>query len=319
MKVLVISGFLGAGKTTFIKELIKRTKRQIVVLENEYGEVNLDAKEIRTGSDMKVYEFSDGCVCCTMKDGFVSSLMTISSTLDPEILIVEPTGIGKLGNIIKTVKDYEYERIKLLSPITVVSPDSFAQYRAEYPDIYLDQIENAAQIVFSKCEQASAQLLSEMAQQINKIAPDAAILPQHYSRNAQAWWEDLLLSESDREAAESAPTLPVQKPAELTLSNTRLSHPGLLVLLLESILRGEYGGIIRAKGVVDCGAFSLRFDVADNRYSIIEADQTDTAQSVFIGKNIDQQKLRRYFNIKSAVSLFGQMSRRKPARQGFGS
>ena len=105
MKVLIVSGFLGAGKTTFIKELVRRSGTRPVIMENEYGENNLDARELSAiqsppptagaadaspspasggGQEMKILEFMEGCVCCTMKDSFVNSVLTIFSGLAPE-------------------------------------------------------------------------------------------------------------------------------------------------------------------------------------------------------------------------------------------
>ena len=93
MKILVVSGFLGAGKTTFIKELIKRTGKQIAVLENEYGDTNLDSQDIQETGELKVWEFAEGCVCCSKKDSFANTILAISASLDPEFLVVEPTGV----------------------------------------------------------------------------------------------------------------------------------------------------------------------------------------------------------------------------------
>ena len=88
MQILLISGFLGAGKTTFIKELIKRTDKKPVIMENEYGANNLDSLELQNSSpkagEIKVLEFMEGCVCCTMKDSFVNSVFTIYSSIGPE-------------------------------------------------------------------------------------------------------------------------------------------------------------------------------------------------------------------------------------------
>ena len=102
MKILVISGFLGAGKTTFIKALAEKTDKRFVVMENEYGEGGIDGGFLASGTgqaEMKVWELTEGCICCTMKADFASSILTISNTLDPEYLVVEPTGLGKLGNM----------------------------------------------------------------------------------------------------------------------------------------------------------------------------------------------------------------------------
>ena len=88
MKVLIVSGFLGAGKTTFIKEAIVRSGKKPVVLENEYGDTDLDKQSIGQAGKLEILEFMEGCVCCTKKDSFVNTILTISAGLDPEYLIV---------------------------------------------------------------------------------------------------------------------------------------------------------------------------------------------------------------------------------------
>ena len=94
MKILVVSGFLGAGKTTFIKEMAQKTKQDFVVMENEYGEVGIDKTILDEEKDINIWELTEGCICCSMKSDFASSILTIANTLDPEYLIVEPTGVG---------------------------------------------------------------------------------------------------------------------------------------------------------------------------------------------------------------------------------
>ena len=96
MKILLVSGFLGAGKTTFIEEMTRKVKKDFVVLENEYGEVGIDGDLLKKDYD-KVWEMTEGCICCSMKSDFANSVMTIANSMDPEILIVEPTGVGKIG------------------------------------------------------------------------------------------------------------------------------------------------------------------------------------------------------------------------------
>ena len=122
MKILVVSGFLGAGKTTFIKEMAQKTKRDFVVMENEYGEVGIDKTILDEEKDINIWELTEGCICCSMKSDFASSILTIANTLDPEYLIVEPTGVGVLSNVIHNIRQIEYERISLLSPLPSWTP-----------------------------------------------------------------------------------------------------------------------------------------------------------------------------------------------------
>ena len=107
MQVLIISGFLGAGKTTFIKELLKHTDKEIAILENELGDISVDTdtlKEDDSQEEINIWELTEGCICCSTKGNFASTILTIANAVDPEYLIVEPTGVGMLGNIIGNIK-----------------------------------------------------------------------------------------------------------------------------------------------------------------------------------------------------------------------
>ena len=135
MRILVVSGFLGAGKTTFIKELARRTREDFSVMENEYGQVGIDGqllaeKEMPESGEedagkLNIWELTEGCICCSMKSDFASSILTIANTIDPEYLIVEPTGVGMLSNVMNNIRLIQYERISLLSPITILDGNSF--------------------------------------------------------------------------------------------------------------------------------------------------------------------------------------------------
>ena len=99
MKVIVISGFLGAGKTTFIQNMIKRTGKTFCVLENEYAGSTVDKTEIEREDNVNVWELTEGCICCTMKNSFSNKIMNILSLFSPDYLIVEATGMGYLSKI----------------------------------------------------------------------------------------------------------------------------------------------------------------------------------------------------------------------------
>ena len=126
MKILVVSGFLGAGKTTFIKELAKRTKKDFAVMENEFGAVGVDADFLEDGfskgdKTLNIWEMTEGCICCSVKTDFATSVLTIANTVDPEYLIVEPTGVGMLSGIIENIRKIQYERIGILKPVTILN------------------------------------------------------------------------------------------------------------------------------------------------------------------------------------------------------
>ena len=125
---------------------------RFVILENDYGGTNLDSQFLsqKTGAD--IWELTEGCACCTMKQSFVTTLLTIESSLSPDLLIVEPSGVAKLGDLIGNVKKLNYERFEILSPVVIFSPLNYSEYLRDYKEIYEEQIKNAGQILFSKTQ-----------------------------------------------------------------------------------------------------------------------------------------------------------------------
>lgn len=183
MKILVISGFLGAGKTTFIKELAKRTKQDFAVMENEYGAVGVDGGLLSgtqddSGAPLNIWELTEGCICCTRKSDFATSVLTIANTIDPEYLVVEPTGVGMLSKIMENIRMIQYERIFLLSPITILDGEHFEQSLEKFPDICRDQIQTAGTILISKREQADEEERRQMEARIRAINPGSGMFCQ---------------------------------------------------------------------------------------------------------------------------------------------
>ena len=104
--MLIVSGFLGAGKTSFIKALLNNNAEQFTILENDYANIGTDADDLSKIAldNIDIQEMSDGCICCSKKGDFASSILTISNTLDPNYLIIEPSGVAMLSNILANIK-----------------------------------------------------------------------------------------------------------------------------------------------------------------------------------------------------------------------
>ena len=297
MKILLISGFLGAGKTTFIKELIKKTKVKAVIMENEYGDNNLDSIELQQASeqqkkDIKVLEFMEGCVCCSMKDSFINSVLTIFSSLGPEYLIIEPTGVGRLSNIIDNLKPLLNSAVMLLKPVVVISPDAFAHNMREWQVLYEDQIRNAQIVVFSKCENTSSEVISDVARKVKELNPQAEIINNHYSGKDVEWWNHLLdIRADDKESAGEGASDKDVSFSQISVDTAGVHNIGELVVFLEDCLHGVFGHVARAKGTLWVDNEYMRFDLAERLYAITGAED-DHCQCVVIGQYLDERKIK---------------------------
>ncbi|MCR4909317.1 MAG: GTP-binding protein [Lachnospiraceae bacterium] len=306
MKILIVSGFLGAGKTTFIRELIRRTGTYPVVMENEYGESDLDSRELNTQQkELKILEFMEGCVCCTMKDSFINSVLTVSSALAPEYLIVEPTGVARLSGILENAAKICYGDIRLLKPVTILSPRSFYQNRSEWPELFDNQLKYAGIVVFSKTEGEDRDYILRLEEEVRKLNPGALILTEHYRSKEDEWFKELLEMESGDISVDGEEGS--LKLEQLTLFSGRFSRPAELIVFLEDILREEYGKIVRAKGTLPVGSGMLRFDIADSLYAVTGTED-DKTQCVFIGEYIDREAIGERLGAKVPGGLKGKAS-----------
>lgn len=303
MKILIVSGFLGAGKTTLIKEMANKTKRDFVVMENEYGDVDIDSNMLKD-EGMNIWELTEGCVCCTMKQDFATSILTIANSLDPEYLIVEPTGVAKLSNIISNIKQIEYDRIVLLKPITIIDGNAFDSFVNSYDDIYIDQIINTSKIIISKMESKEQYERDELVKKIktlieknNSSFDNIEILEEHYSNKDKDWWENLLKSFLDEKYAvkELAKPKNEEMPDSISMKGCSVESENKFMTLLEDIIHGRFGFVARSKGFIKCGDNYFRYDIVGERYAVTGADENDELEIVFIGKDLNRKLLREEF------------------------
>ena len=295
MKILIISGFLGAGKTTFIQSLVKETGKDFAILENEYGAENIDSQRF-DDRKINIWELTENCICCSGKADLANSVLTIANAIDPEYLIIEPTGVGKLSNIITNLQKIQYEKISILSPITIVDINSVHQYSKEYADLYLDQIENSGTLILSKSENVSNDEKQEVKNYLRTINKSCFIFTEHYSSFENTDWLNLLNKDL------AGQVIKKEREAILldsfALNDVYMDNLTTLIFFLEQLVRNEFGNIVRAKGQLKVQEEYLQFDVSNNRYSITNFDGNTEGKVVFIGENIDRIKIRRNFTGK---------------------
>ena len=153
IKVDIFSGFLGAGKTMLIKKLIKDGyyKENIAIIENEFGEVSIDGQVLKE-SNVKIKEINSGCICCQVTGDFTEALYEVVKDYNIERLIIEPTGIAKLSDIVKVFNGKGLENYYIDNLITVVDAERFFVYLKNFRKFFIDQIKTAEVIVLSRTQ-----------------------------------------------------------------------------------------------------------------------------------------------------------------------
>ena len=298
MKILVVSGFLGAGKTTFIQELVRRTGRDFAIYENEYGQADIDARRLRQDSDLKVWESTENCICCSGKQDFATSVLTISNTIDPEYLIVEPTGVAKLQSILDNVNQVAWERISLLAPVTVVDAVSWQNQRTDFPEIFDNQLSAAASVVISKLAPGSEDAAEPIKQLAAEMNPQAEVIAESsYADIPDEWWNALLTRALDGSVLKDPASEKDEGPdlETMALTHAELPSPTHLIWLLDAASAGVFGKLARAKGTLPCGNQWVKFDLVERAWAITGDEPQEESRCVFIGRNLLRHGLREVF------------------------
>ena len=210
-------------------------------------------------------------------------------------MVIEPTGVAMLSNLITNLKQIEYEHIKLMAPISIVDALSLERYKNEFPEIYKDQIEFADTVIFSKSENLSENEKEKLGLEVKSINNSCNIVSDHYSIQPDSWWDSLLIKYLDGTVDIPIKDETAEMPDSFSLNNISVRSVEKFIIFLENLIRGMYGNVFRAKGSFTVKGLNLRFDVADNRY-MVELDTDEISDKVvFIGNDIKKQKIREIF------------------------
>ena len=178
-KIDIISGFLGAGKTTLIKKLIKEalSGQKLVLIENEFGEIGIDGGFLKEAG-IEITEMNSGCICCTLVGDFGTALRDVITKYEPDRIIIEPSGVGKLSDVIKAVADVkkDFDTVELNSFIAVVDAGKTTMYMKNFGEFFNDQIENANTIVLSRTGKTSESKLEKAVAAIKEHNAKAVII-----------------------------------------------------------------------------------------------------------------------------------------------
>ena len=204
-KIDIISGFLGAGKTTLIKKLLQEgfQKEKLVLIENEFGEIGIDGGFLKDAG-VEITEMNSGCICCSLVGDFSTALKEVLEKFTPDRVIIEPSGVGKLSDVIKAVKGIEDEAdIELNSFVTVADGTKYKMYMKNFGEFFNNQIEYANTIVLSRTQNMSEDKLETCVQLIREHNDSATVITTPWDdisgeqivaamEQKNSWTEDLM-------------------------------------------------------------------------------------------------------------------------------
>lgn len=177
-KIDIFSGFLGAGKTTLIKKLLKEALAgtKVVLIENEFGQIGIDGGFLKD-SGIEIKEMNSGCICCSLVGDFGTSLKEVLDTYQPERILIEPSGVGKLSDVMKAVQDVHTDvEVQLNSAVAVVDASKAKMYVRNFGEFFINQIEHAGTIILSRTADISKEKLEQCVELIREHNPKAAII-----------------------------------------------------------------------------------------------------------------------------------------------
>ena len=176
-KIDVFSGFLGAGKTTLIKKLLKDayTNQKVVLIENEFGEIGIDGGFMKEAG-IQVTEMNSGCICCSLVGDFGEALKKVLETYHPDRILIEPSGVGKLSDVVRAASAVCGENCQIGALVAVVDASKAKIYIKNFGEFFINQIEHAATIILSRTDIASAQKIDDCVKLIREHNQNATVI-----------------------------------------------------------------------------------------------------------------------------------------------
>ena len=292
MKILLVSGFLGAGKTTFIKEMAKNINLEFVVLENEYADIGIDG-DFLDEKNLNVWEMSEGCICCSMKGDFKSSIKKIYFEINPEYLVIEPTGVGMLSSIIENIREINNNDIEILSPLTLIDITSFNEYLETFNNFFIDNLKNTGKVILTKLENYNPFDIENIKNEISKINNNLVIITDDYRTFPKEWFGEILNKNIDNKIIDKNFSLKTHiNLRTFSKENINLKTMDELGLLLNRLVNGDFGKIYRAKGIVKIDGYWGKFNLVYKNFEMEPIADAKGTKIVIIGNNLDIDNLK---------------------------
>lgn len=313
VNIYVISGFLGAGKTTFIKNFLKSLSNgKTVVLENEFGETSVDGDFIRNNG-YQVVDIPEGCICCNLKIDFTDAIISILQDMEPNNIVIEPTGLGVLSEILKILYGKAFEnKVIIKNVITLVDGENYLEQVDVFGEFFMDQIINAQNIIISKVDKITKDTLEAIVNSFEAINVKGNIFVEDLCKCEEQFFQDfintkeeelkefenLVLDEHSINASKE-----VNSFASISFEVKKQYSREELDKKLGSLKKLNAGKIIRAKGILTTNksegnnqAENLEFDYVNGVYEIRNSNINVSSKICVIGENLNKSRIKMTFN-----------------------
>ena len=299
IRVDVISGFLGAGKTTMIKKLLDEDAlgEGIAIIENEFGDINIDEDRLKK-SGVEIRSISSGCICCTLSGDFQMALEKLIREYNPKRIIIEPTGVGRLSDIISIVNMIKRsENVELNMTMTIVDTVEFEDYIEVFGGFFTDQIQHANIIALSKSQLVDKVSVNKVIDSIRKINPKANIIATPWDELEAKYIIDIPNLNDDHNHQHNHEENSGSESFEFCSFETMKTYSKEnLESILSSLKNPIYGKVLRAKGsLLNADRKWIDFDFVPNGSNVIEGKVKTIGQVTVIGKKLNKETIRNLF------------------------
>lgn len=325
-KIDIISGFLGAGKTTLIKKLIEEALKgqKVVLIENEFGEIGIDGGFLKE-SGIQINEMNSGCICCSLVGDFNTALKDVLEQYTPDRIIIEPSGVGKLSDVMKAVQkvvDAE-ANVVLNSHITVADAQRAKMYLKNFGEFYRNQIEFASAVILSRSQNVKEDKLEKAVELLRSLNDKCPIVTTPWEELSGAQILEVMEGENDfaKELMEAAQVCPEcghhhehgeechdhhHHHADEVFTSwgketpKKFTEEGIRAILdtLSKEDSDEYGIILRAKGIVpDENGKWIHFDLVPGEDEVRYGSAEYTGRICVIGSKLNEDKLAELFGL----------------------
>lgn len=283
MKIKLICGFLGAGKTTLVKNILSHGNGDTAFLVNDFGDMGIDGEIVSQTRAVNIIELPSGCICCSLRTDFSQGITQIYEQYNPGKLLIEPTGIATPSAILEVLQEHELQDKFEIEPVVgVVNPANFFDFIGDYGNFFMDQILNSDIILINKIDLVTKEQADSVEEKIRELNPSALIYRTEYCEQTLPslerrrevkgflfnWDFETLSFESEKKIIEKD-----------------------LLDLFNTLGSGIYGRVLRAKGIFKTDGGFVNLDFASDVVSKHPLNKAENSKLVVIGEKIDKERI----------------------------